>query len=212
MISLTKHPVPDAVAQRLERRARQYADLVAGGAPIPETVANGYNHPDIKDLLRKETFDKCAYCESKVSHSYHGDIEHIISKHHRPELRYDFQNLTYSCAICNNRKRDYHDDQVPLLNPYEDSPDDHLAAFGPMVMRRPTSDRGLVTQRRLDLNRAELIERRKERLEQVATLLDQRARTTAQAICAVLDEQIWQECESDKEFAFVVRGYVESSR
>jgi hypothetical protein len=208
MIRLTKSAVPEAIARRLSDRAEEYQRLLAAGLPIPDALANGYNHRDIKLLLRQETADKCAYCESKVPHIDHGDIEHILAKRHRDDLRFSYTNLTYACAICNNKKRDYHDEQLQLLNPYEDIPDQHLAAYGPVVMRLPTSDRGLVTQRRLDLNRAELVERRKERLEQVATLLDQLARSTAAAIRAVLEEQIRQECADDKEYAFVVGSYV----
>lgn len=212
MIRLTKLPVPEAVAQRLANRTQQYAELVAQGQEIPEAVANGYNHPDVKALLKQETSDKCAYCESKVPHVDYGDIEHMLSKLHRPDLRFDYQNLTYSCTVCNNKKRDYHDEQNPLINPYVDVPEDHLAAYGPMVMRLATSDRGLITQRRLDLNRGELVERRKERLEQIGILMDQIARTTNAGIRAVLEEQIRQECEADKEYAFVVRSFVDRSR
>jgi hypothetical protein len=209
MIRLTKLPLPDHLAERLAERAQQYAHLEAQGAEIPDAVAGGYNHPEIKALLRQETAEKCAYCESKVPHVDHGDIEHILSKHHRSDLRFVYDNLTFSCAVCNNKKRDYHDVAVPLINPYVDAPEEHLAAYGPMVMRLATSDRGLVTQRRLDLNRAALVERRTERLEQVATLLDQLSRTTNEGIRAVLLDQIQQEGERDKEYSFVLKSFVQ---
>jgi 5-methylcytosine-specific restriction endonuclease McrA len=212
MIRLTKQLAPQAVRQRLADRADQYAQLTAQGLEIPDAVANGYNHPEIKALLKQETSDKCAYCESKVPHVDHGDIEHILSKRHRQDLRFSFDNLTYSCAVCNNKKHDYHDEQLPLLNPYQDVPEEHLAPFGPIVMRRHNSDRGLITQRRLDLNRGDLVERRQERLEQVAILMDQLVRTTKTAIRDVLEEQIRQECEMDKEYSFVVKGYVNQAR
>lgn len=212
MIRLTKQAAPETVRQRLADRAEQYAQLKAQGLEIPDSVANGYNHPEVKAVLKQETSDKCAYCESKVPHVDHGDIEHILSKRHREDLRFAFDNLTYSCAVCNNKKRDYHDEQLPLLNPYQDIPDEHLAPFGPMVMRRHNSDRGLITQRRLDLNRGELVERRQERLEQVAMLMDQLARTTNSSIRNVLEEQIRQECRMDKEYTFVVKGYVTQAR
>ncbi len=212
MIRLTKLQVPAHVAERLASRAERYAELLAQGGEIPDSVANGYNHPDVKALLRQETADKCAYCESKVSHVDYGDIEHILSKHHRDDLRFDYANLTYACGVCNNKKRAYHNEEIPLLNPYQDEPEQHLAAYGPMVMRIPTSDRGLVTERRLDLNRGELVERRMERLEQIETLMDQLSRTTNAAIRMVLEEQIRQECEADKEYAFVVRSFVSCTR
>jgi hypothetical protein len=212
VIRLTKRPLPQESVERLAERAARFAELTAQGQEIPDAVANGYNRPEVKALLRLETADKCAYCESKVSHVDHGDIEHMLSKRHRPDLRFTYSNFTYSCAICNNKKRDYHDDVVPMVHPYEDDPGDHLAAYGPMVMRKHASDRGLVTERQLDLNRGELVERRVERLEEVGALLDQFFRATNAGVRGVLDEQIRQECEVDKEFAFVVRNYVRVAR
>ncbi|WP_159605004.1 HNH endonuclease [Hydrogenophaga sp. PBL-H3] len=166
----------------------------------------------MKALLRAETSDKCAYCESKVPHVDYGDVEHILPKSVKPELRYDYSNLTYACGICNNKKGEYYDAAMPLLDPYRDQPDEHLIAMGPMVFRSPASDRGLLTQKRLDLNRPSLVEQRAERLEAIATLMDQIARTTNDAIKQVLVEQVERECESDKEYAFVVRSYVQATK
>jgi hypothetical protein len=42
--------------------------------------------------------------------------------------------------------------------------------------------------------------------------MDQLARTTNIAIRDVLEEQIRQECEMDKEYTFVVKGYVTEAR
>lgn len=103
-------------------------------------------------------------------------------------------------------------EELPLLNPYTDDPSDHLIALGPMVVRQPHSDRGLLTERRLDLNRAALIERRAERLNDVATLVDQIARTTSPGIREVLPAQASEECLADKEFSFVVAAYVAQVR
>jgi len=182
--------------------------LVAMGQAIPDSLATSYRDRDIKLLLQKETADKCAYCESKITHVDYGDVEHIIPKVKRPDLRFDYSNLTYACSVCNTKKGDYHDDAAPLLNPYIDAPEEHLLAVGPMLMRLPTSDKGLVTQKRLDLNRAPLIERRTERLESIGTLMDQVARANSTAVRQVLLDQIGQESADDKEYAFIVQGFV----
>jgi HNH endonuclease len=208
MIPLTKRAVPPDLAQKLARKTARYLSLRSLAMPIPKSLASGYNDPKVKRLLREETADKCAYCESKIPHVDYGDIEHMISKDARPDLRFSFDNLTFACGVCNTKKHDYDDPNAPLLNPYRDNPNDHLKAFGPMVMRLPTSDRGLITQKRLDLNRPNLVERRTERLESIGTLLDQIARTTNPSIKQVLEDQVQQECGADKEYAFVVRGYV----
>lgn len=208
MIRLSKAQLPQELQELLADRTSRFLDLLAAGQPIPDGIADSYRDRRIKLLLRTETADKCAYCESKVPHIDHGDVEHIVPKAVRPELRFSFDNLTYACSVCNGKKGAFHNEQTPLLNPYVDDPQDHLVAVGPMVMRRPTSDRGLVTQRVLDLNRGALVERRAERLEAVGSLMDQIARTSNVAIRQVLLDQVNQESLQDKEYAFVVRGYV----
>jgi len=210
MIRLNKLELPDDVAEKINERSVRYANLLAAGEPIPEALASAYKAPEVKELLRRETADKCAYCESKVPHIDYGDVEHILPKSSFPELRFSYGNLTYACGVCNTKKGNFFDQETPLLNPYEDFPEDHLMPVGPMVLRVPASDRGLITEKKLDLNRSELVERRQERLEATATLVDQIARTRNPAIRDVLRQQVEKECAADKEYSLVVRAYVAS--
>jgi 5-methylcytosine-specific restriction endonuclease McrA len=212
MIKLSKCDLPESISEKIRERTERFAILLAAGEPIPEALASAYKSPEVKELLRRETADKCVYCESKVPHVDHGDVEHLRPKSIFPELRFSYENLTFSCGVCNTKKGDFYCNETPLLNPYEDLPEEHLMPVGPMVLRAPASDRGLITQKRLDLNRTKLVERRQERLEAIATLLDQVARTQSAAIRAVLLDQVDQECSADKEYCFVVRAYVTSVR
>lgn len=85
-----------------------------------ETIAHRYNNKAIKDTLEKETFGKCAYCESKIRHVEFGDIEHILPKckDARPDLYVEWSNLTLACEVCNRvNKRDYYNPNIPLVNP-----------------------------------------------------------------------------------------------
>ena len=162
----------------------------------------------LKSYSDIETAEKCAYCESKVLHVDYGDVEHLLPKSRFPHLRYSYENLTFACSVCNIKKGDFFDAETPLLNPYEDKPEDHLMPFGPAVLPTPASDRGLITQKRLALNRPELVERRTERLESIATLIGQIARTKNPAIRRVLLDDLMEECEPSEEYAFVVRAYI----
>lgn len=54
-----------------------------------------------KDQLKKESFDKCAYCEADTAVVAHGDVEHFRPKSEYWWLAYCFDNYTYSCQICN---------------------------------------------------------------------------------------------------------------
>jgi uncharacterized protein (TIGR02646 family) len=80
-----------------------------------------YGHSDIKTILRKSQFGKCAFCESNVAAIAHGDIEHYRPKKYWIQndrtgekgpgyywLAYNFNNLLFSCQICNQRfKKNY---------------------------------------------------------------------------------------------------------
>jgi len=211
MIKLTKLNLPPDLEVRIAERTQRYQDLVASGEPVPDSLAYAYKSAEVKALLRTETADKCAYCESKIPHVDYGDVEHLLPKSIFPQLRYTYGNLTYACGVCNTKKGDFYSPETPLLNPYEDNPSEHLIPIGPMVMRSPTSDRGLLTEKKLALNRSELVERRMERLEAVATLLDQIARTANPIIRSVLVEQVEKECRDDQEYALVVRAFVANS-
>lgn len=54
-----------------------------------------------KAQLKKESFNKCAYCEADTAVVAHGDVEHFRPKSEYWWLAYCFDNYTYSCQICN---------------------------------------------------------------------------------------------------------------
>lgn len=207
MIKLQKRAVPAAVAEAIAERTARYAALRDAGAVVPEALAGAYKAPEVKALLKEETSEKCAYCESKILHIDFGDVEHIKPKDIFHELRFSYENLTLACGMCNNKKRNFYSEETPLLNPYIDEPADHLMAIGPMVLRTPGSSRGLVTQKTLDLNRPSLVERRTERLEAIASMADQLAATKSPAVREVLLGAISDECSAKNEFSFVVSEY-----
>jgi uncharacterized protein (TIGR02646 family) len=107
----------------------------------------------VRPLLRALFHGKCAYCESSVDVSGYGDVEMFRPKKLYPTLAYEWRNMLYACAVCNQR---YKKDQFPLtgekaqtfqirgpaepnahlldlsgerpllLNPYDDLPHEHL--------------------------------------------------------------------------------------
>lgn len=127
--------------------------------PNPVALRTDYRHPDNKAALRDASVDKCMYCESKVSHSYFGDVEHIRPKGTFPELEFSWENLGFVCAKCNNAKLNQWHDATPYINPYEEDPSGHLTALGAYVYQRAGSERGEITWRDIDLNRPQLLER-----------------------------------------------------
>jgi uncharacterized protein (TIGR02646 family) len=80
-----------------------------------------YAAKPVKDELRKAQHDKCAFCESKISHVAYGDVEHFRPKagcrQKRKDplitpgyywLAYDWRNLLFCCQICNQRNKGHH--------------------------------------------------------------------------------------------------------
>ena len=81
-----------------------------------------YNAGRIKSALSRDQHEKCCYCETKFDHAYTGDVEHyrpkgaVTSPSGRSVsgyywLAYAWDNLFFSCAICNQT---YKRDQFPL--------------------------------------------------------------------------------------------------
>jgi len=65
-----------------------------------------------KSALKKDSFDKCAYCEAPTAIVAHGDVEHFRPKSVYWWLAFCFDNYLYSCQICNQTHKG---DRFPTL-------------------------------------------------------------------------------------------------
>ena len=115
--------------------------------------------------------------KSKISATNHGDVEHIKPKDKFPELEFEWGNLGYACQKCNNAKSNKHNEKTPLINPYDENPSDHLIAFGFMLWQKQGSERGQKTILNIDLNRLSLVQKRKERIDDVEKAMNDCFRT-----------------------------------
>ena len=71
-----------------------------------------------KANLKKESFNKCAYCEAPTAVVAHGDVEHFRPKSSYWWLAYAYDNYSYACQICNQIfKGDRFDVKGPPLKP-----------------------------------------------------------------------------------------------
>ena len=59
---------------------------------------------------------------------------------------------------------------VQLINPYQDNPDEHLYACGPLIFPKPNDVSGKLTFEVLELNRLPLVERRMDRIDKIRRL------------------------------------------
>ena len=204
MKMLSKLPISDAIRDHLESQMKAYAELLIANENIPKAIEGSYNTEEIKKLLKEETHEKCAYCESRMLHVDYGDVEHIKPKHRNPFLRFEYTNLTLSCGVCNTKKSTH----VDILNPYETNPSEHLVAHGPAIFRRSVSNIGMITEKRLELNRPQLLQKRNERLQALQQLADQIGRTNDASIKSVLIDELRAESSGDKEFSLVSRTFI----
>lgn len=155
-----------------------------------------YKSKAIKEKLKTAQKGKCAFCESFFAHISYGDIEHFRPKGgwrqnandklSRPGyfwLAYNWDNLFYSCQLCNQR---FKKNRFPLENPTQratpERPD--LAIEKPLLVRpdEPAQEhiefiaqvpkgltrRGRKTIQVLGLDRDELNVHRLKRLREVA--------------------------------------------
>lgn len=167
MIKLTKGEEPEILKYNRETWT---ADLLAAVADNDQDdikrKTKRYNHPDIKAALKRETSEKCAYCEAKITVVAHGDIEHVSPKSLDRTLTFAWENLTFSCQICNQRKSA----KDNILDPYSIEPADHLFFAGSFVKGR--TPEGARTVLELELNRVALLESRNREIERYANEIE----------------------------------------
>ena len=88
------------------------------GAKTFDVKSGIYGAKSVKNALKKDQHGKCAFCEAKVEHIAHGDVEHFRPKKGfrqsstddlgRPGyywLAYAWGNLFFACQICNQRHK-----------------------------------------------------------------------------------------------------------
>ena len=111
-----------------------------------EFDAKVYGANSVKNALRKEQYDKCCFCESKVTQISYGDVEHFRPKAGyrqrrkdplgRPGyywLAYEWSNLLFCCQLCNQR---FKQNLFPLVDPSRRALThrDDLSLEGPLLL------------------------------------------------------------------------------
>ncbi len=205
MIKINKTGEPEELHRNCASWTNEY--LAASNADRRSSKYEG-RYKKFKNDLFSETHEKCAYCESKFRESYFGDVEHIEPKSKYPEKTYMWTNLTAACAICNNNKRAHDDSNLPLINPVTDEPSDYIQAFGPYLTHKSPGNKGEASITVLELNRAELLERRGEKLNQLTRLIDIANLSVNENTKKLALIELSKQTESDSEYSFVSKSYL----
>jgi len=212
MIRLEKGQKPDVLVKNEMAWTQALLDRVAKNEEPTVTEKSRYRHPEIKMALLEETSGKCAYCESKVRHVAYGDVEHIVPKSMVLAKIFEWENLTLACEICNGNKSNHFGNHESFVDPYAVDPTDHFFFAGPMILALPTSDPGALTESVLKLNRADLFEKRKEKIQYLSLLIKNFARTKDLELRDVLQRDIEiNETAAAQEYAGLAREFVKNA-
>jgi len=181
--------------------------LVRPECPNPAALTNGdYADKINKEALRKSTSGKCMYCESKIEHNSFAHVEHIKPKSKFPELEFVWENHGYCCQSCNTNKWQKYDEVTPFIDPYSEKPENHLVFFGFFLYPKQGSERGEYSIKELQLNRAGLIERRKEKVDKFDIMIKAAFRTLNESLRIQAITELKAEAEKDKEYSAMVKN------
>lgn len=160
-----------------------------------------YGHPTVRQALIDAQHGKCCYCEQKigaegdVEHfrpkgACRQSQELPIEQPGYYWLAYDWDNLLWACPVCNqrckknafplanpaDRAKTHHDDlaleQPLLLNPAETDPAGIVGFRAEVAYPIDGGARATATIQGSGLNRATLLEKRRERLAELTLLQD----------------------------------------
>ncbi|MGC9462043.1 HNH endonuclease signature motif containing protein [Vibrio genomosp. F10] len=187
--------------------------LERGACPYPKALENSnYKHATNKESLKKTSFDKCMYCESKISHIDHAHVEHIKpkAKDKFPELEFVWENLGYACPKCNGAKSDKYFSLSPFINPYEEKPNEFIFCAGALLFPKNGSERAEITINQIDLNRPELLEKRMNKIQEIQKSLNACYRVKDPDLQKLLIDEIKSMTSKDKEYSYVVKFFLKS--
>ncbi|MBS1183503.1 MAG: hypothetical protein H6Q99_3383 [Proteobacteria bacterium] len=206
MIRIEKGDAPPFLTANSAAWTATVVSKLAKGEEPTKTEKGRYNHPDIKSALVAETHGKCAYCESKLRHVTFGDIEHVVPKSSNPAKWFSWSNLTLACDVCNTKKSNATIDHETFVDPYVADPEQEFWHVGALIYPRPGRDAAALTEHLLELNRAELFERRAARITALMKMLEVVERCRNPSLKQILWEDFCRETDASKEYAALSRS------
>jgi len=209
MIPLAKTDEPQVLADNSAAWTKVLVDKLSNGEKPTDAEKSKYRHPDIKLALVIETSNKCAYCESKLQHIHHGDVEHIAPKSLDISKILLWNNLTLACEVCNQNKSNLDPHANLIIDPYTTNPRHHLTFQGSFVFALGTPP-GQSTVAILDLGRPALVEERGERLKYLMGIFENVLRTDLPLAArrAIYKNLVQREATPDKAFSAMAEDVI----
>lgn len=166
--------------------------MANGGTISSEDITGLYGDTRVRELLRRDFSNRCAYCESHLDFA----TSYPPVEHYRPKagykdgnsstlkrpgywwLAYEWDNLLLSCQVCNSQKgnhfpladeskrnirgQDITQEDPLILNPIVDDPKEHIGFKCEYAVPKSDSIKGETTIKLCDLNRDELVNNRRD--------------------------------------------------
>jgi len=177
--------------------------------PNPDALRTNYKHSDNKAALRNSAHDKCMYCESKISHNHYAHVEHYKPKVSFPDLEFEWTNLGYACSRCNTNKLDKFNNALPYINPYSEMPSDTVFFYGALLFSKNGGERGELTIKDINLNSAELVEKRGDKIKDIDKAIKAAYRTNDIQLRTDAIVQLREEGDSSKEYSLCVNTFLD---
>lgn len=108
---------------KIERKTTEKSEAARCSLEQAKKQNSGYNTPEVNVALKEMFHGKCYICENKDATSF--QIEHRIPHKGNPDLKYDWNNLFWACAHCNNIKSGKYESILDCTN----LPVDDMIAF-----------------------------------------------------------------------------------
>ena len=162
--------IPQILANKHDEWQAKYEEKLVEH-PKARPDGSKYGHKDIRERLNSCSFNKCFYCESKLTGALR-EIDHYIEVSIDHSKAYDWDNLYLSCSNCND-KIDHN--VIPVtdaLNPCVDSDEEiqeHITFEKECICSQPGSAKGLKTIQKFKLDSDVLDLRRSKWLTKLAT-------------------------------------------
>lgn len=209
MIILKKGDKPAILAKNYTKWTTELeAEILDGGDKVTYRSSK-YNAKKIKEALQQEVHGKCAYCESKFLSVTYGDVEHIVPKSSDVKMTFEWCNLTLACDRCNTNKGD----KIGLFDPYENDPEEHFEFFGPTIRHKDGRDIAELTHIELKLNRVDLLEKRHEKLLDLANHLERLGKNPDQSTRTLLVNAVKAAASApDSEFSACLKSLIRAKR
>jgi hypothetical protein len=123
-----------------------------------KSVSGVANYHDYKQNLRNDFLYSCGYCSiTEVESTGRGfQIDHYLPQEHFPEKKNEYENLIWSCEICNSCKSDYYANEdhekrgFYIIRPDNENPYDHYELKGLLLKDKTVTGEFNITWLRLN--------------------------------------------------------------